>query len=386
MHYDRTTDTEVTGATDSTYTLLDEDGGNAIRVRVSFTDDASNPEELTSEATALVASAPTPQPTPTTSSDEEPGYGEVAGVTVTGDDTDSMVVNWNAASPMPCMYEIHYVESDEEYPEWFAYDGSILTSGYVTTLTIIELESGTEYKVRIRGYYCNPEHEISGFGPWSNEVRHTTAPEPMPEYIEPMVFMRSITRIERTPPLTSNAEATEEETDYPADPNEEYHWRLVGSIEGSDWFDFREHRFDPIADAKSLYLFFEQFMIPPNHDSHLGDNKGLLLTYDGVEQTTTDISILGYDSRKATFSAWWTRPNGEHSIIDSEKIEFVFAVDGWRVDRDGDAIAKIPPGAAVTISGLMGARLIQTSENTRSYFGGEPTFDATSETWKREYE
>ncbi len=384
VHYDGMTDTEITGATDTTYTLVDEDENNAIRVRVSFTDNASNPEALTSEATAIVGPAPTPQPTPTTSSDEEPGYGEVAGVTVTGDEPDSMVVNWNAASPMPCMYEVHYVESDGEFPESFGYDGSILTTGYVTILTIIELESGTEYKVRVRGYYCNPEHEIGGFGPWSSEVRHTTEAEPIPEYIEPMVFMRSITRIERTPPLTSNAEATEEETDYPADPNEEYHWRLVGSIEGSDWFDFRMYPFDPVNKTKSIYSFFKQFMLPPNHDSHLGDNKGLLLTYDGVEQTTTDIAILGYDSRKATFSVWWTRPNGEHSIIDPGKIDFVFAVDGWRIEEEG--IAEISSGAAVTISDLMGARFIQSSENTRSYFGGEPTFDATSETWTREYE
>ena len=53
-------DAETGGATNSTYTLSDADEGKAIRVRVSFTDDAGNEEALTSAATAAVAAAPTP--------------------------------------------------------------------------------------------------------------------------------------------------------------------------------------------------------------------------------------------------------------------------------------------------------------------------------------
>ena len=47
-------DTDIAGATDPTYTLVADDVGKAIRVRVSFTDGASNVETLTSEATATV--------------------------------------------------------------------------------------------------------------------------------------------------------------------------------------------------------------------------------------------------------------------------------------------------------------------------------------------
>ena len=47
-------DTDIAGATDPTYTLVADDLGKAIRVRVSFTDGASNVETLTSEATATV--------------------------------------------------------------------------------------------------------------------------------------------------------------------------------------------------------------------------------------------------------------------------------------------------------------------------------------------
>ena len=53
-------DADISGATGSTYTLLDADEGKAIKLRVFFTDDASNAETLTSAATAAVAGAPTP--------------------------------------------------------------------------------------------------------------------------------------------------------------------------------------------------------------------------------------------------------------------------------------------------------------------------------------
>ena len=50
-------DTDIAGATDSTYTLVDADEGTTIRVRVGFTDDGGNPESLTSAATAAVIDA-----------------------------------------------------------------------------------------------------------------------------------------------------------------------------------------------------------------------------------------------------------------------------------------------------------------------------------------
>ena len=51
-------DAEIAGATGYTYTLADTDEGKAVKVRVSFTDDADNEETLTSAATAAVAAKP----------------------------------------------------------------------------------------------------------------------------------------------------------------------------------------------------------------------------------------------------------------------------------------------------------------------------------------
>ena len=55
-------DSDISGATNATYTLADTDEGKAIKVQVSFTDDEGNDETLTSEPTAVVAAALPPPP------------------------------------------------------------------------------------------------------------------------------------------------------------------------------------------------------------------------------------------------------------------------------------------------------------------------------------
>ena len=54
---DGTDDSDIDGATDSTYTLVEADAGKTIKVRVSFTDNAKFPESLTSAATTAVTGA-----------------------------------------------------------------------------------------------------------------------------------------------------------------------------------------------------------------------------------------------------------------------------------------------------------------------------------------
>ena len=77
---------EINGETASTYTLVDDDAGKAITVRVSFTDDAGNDEQLTSAATGAVAAAPPPLNTPATGAPSITGAAEV-GETLTADIT-----------------------------------------------------------------------------------------------------------------------------------------------------------------------------------------------------------------------------------------------------------------------------------------------------------
>ena len=59
---DGTSDTDITDATDSTYTLVADDDGKTIKVNVSFADDAGGEETLTSTATGEVAAAAPTEP------------------------------------------------------------------------------------------------------------------------------------------------------------------------------------------------------------------------------------------------------------------------------------------------------------------------------------
>ena len=75
--------TVIAGATGSGYTLTDSEAGKAIRVRVSFSDDADNQETLTSAATAAVEAVPTPN-SPATGQPAITGTAQV-GETLTAD-------------------------------------------------------------------------------------------------------------------------------------------------------------------------------------------------------------------------------------------------------------------------------------------------------------
>ncbi len=59
VRVDGGTETDIPGATSSTYTLVAADLGKTIKVTVTFTDDASNAETLTSAATTAVTAAAT---------------------------------------------------------------------------------------------------------------------------------------------------------------------------------------------------------------------------------------------------------------------------------------------------------------------------------------
>ena len=58
IRVDGTDEADIAAANSSTYTLVDADLGTTIKVKVSFTDDASNSETLTSAATVTVTTTP----------------------------------------------------------------------------------------------------------------------------------------------------------------------------------------------------------------------------------------------------------------------------------------------------------------------------------------
>ena len=100
-------DTEIDGATTSTYTLVETDEGKAIKVQVSFTDDADNQEMLTSAPTAAVA-APAQA-----DSEDEPSELSYLTVVVTEDDSDpdnvftTFTITWNDAEDCSASYNAY---------------------------------------------------------------------------------------------------------------------------------------------------------------------------------------------------------------------------------------------------------------------------------------
>ena len=123
-------DADISGATDSTYTLADTDEGRAIRVRVSFTDDRGNEQTLSSAETAAVEARPN---SPATGAPTVTGAAQV-GQTLTAD--TSGISDADGLSNATFAYQ------------WLADDADIggATGG---TYTLTDTEEGRAIKVRV---------------------------------------------------------------------------------------------------------------------------------------------------------------------------------------------------------------------------------------------
>ena len=125
-------DADISGATGSTYTLADAEEGKAIKVEVTFTDDAGNDESLTSAATDAVAAAPTPN-SPATGAPTISGTAQV-GETLTADTSgiaDSDGLN-----------NVQY-----EY-QWLA-DAADISGATNATYTLADTDEGKAIKVEV---------------------------------------------------------------------------------------------------------------------------------------------------------------------------------------------------------------------------------------------
>ena len=131
-------DTEIGGATSSTYTLQASEESKAITVQVSFTDDAGNQETLTSAATAAVAGA---QPT------EPPAKPRNLSATATH---DSVTLTWddpgdNTITGYVILRRVRVNDTGGEFSELVPDTGSA-----ATTYTDDAVVAGTTYTYRIK--------------------------------------------------------------------------------------------------------------------------------------------------------------------------------------------------------------------------------------------
>ena len=132
-------DADIDGATSATYELQDADEGKVVKVRVSFTDDASHAEALTSAATDTV----TPKPnSPATGAPTISGTAQV-GETLTASTSD--IADADGLANATFSYQ------------WLA-DDTAIEGATGATYTLTDVEEGKAIKVRVT-FSDDAEHE-----------------------------------------------------------------------------------------------------------------------------------------------------------------------------------------------------------------------------------
>ena len=133
------TETNISGATASTYTLVAADQGTTIKVTVSFTDDASNAETRTSAATAAVAAAAN---TPATGAPTITGTATV-GQTLTAGTTAIMDADGLTAVQAIGLYKFQWIRVATDNSE------TNIASATASTYTLVAADQGTTVKVTV---------------------------------------------------------------------------------------------------------------------------------------------------------------------------------------------------------------------------------------------
>ena len=180
---DGTTDTDISGETDATYTLLADDEGKTIKVRVTFTDDAGNETTLTSTATDVVGFAVQQQGASNTPATGAP---TITGTAQVGEELTADTTGIADADGL--------VNATYSY-QWVANDGTTDTdiSGETdATYTLLADDEGQTIKVRVTvtddaGNEDNPDqcgHGSSG-GPRAAGQAHGTVRRRLPRRRDP---------------------------------------------------------------------------------------------------------------------------------------------------------------------------------------------------------
>ena len=125
-------DTDIAGATSSTYTLVAGDEGQTIKVRVIVTDDLGNETTLTSAATEAVAAAPQP---------DSPATGEptISGTVRVG---ETLTANTSGIADADGLTNVSY-----SY-QWLG-DDTDIAGATSSTYTLVAADEGRTIKVRV---------------------------------------------------------------------------------------------------------------------------------------------------------------------------------------------------------------------------------------------
>ena len=146
---DGSSDTDITGATDSTYTLVDADEGKTVKVKVSFTDDAGSNESLTSPATATVDTRPIQGSAPD-APDRPVGTGVFVG---------AVDLEWNDV-PGADSYDVQFFRNGQ----WMDLPGDgVEIAFYGAGAIISELDPGSSHWFQVRAGNAHGSSDWSDF-------------------------------------------------------------------------------------------------------------------------------------------------------------------------------------------------------------------------------
>ena len=135
IRVDGTDEEDISGENSSTYILVDADLGTTIKVKVSFTDDANNPETLTSAATAAVSAAANTLATgaPTITGTAQVGQTLTAGTTA--------IMDADGLTSVSYTYQWIGVATDNTETN--------ISSATASTYTLVAADQGTTVKVTV---------------------------------------------------------------------------------------------------------------------------------------------------------------------------------------------------------------------------------------------
>ena len=159
---DGSTDTDIQHATGSTYTLVEADEGQTIKVEVSFTDDAGNDETLSSGVTDAVA-APEPPAKPT-------------GLSAAAVSHDAVTLAWDDPQDDAITGYIILRRDREIHPVGTFITITGDTGSADTTYTDDTVEPDKQYNYKVKA--INEHGEVSERSDW---VRANTPAVPVPD-------------------------------------------------------------------------------------------------------------------------------------------------------------------------------------------------------------
>ena len=325
---DGNTDTDIAGATGSTYTLVSADVGKAIKVKVSFTDDADHEETLTSAATAVVtAAANNPaMGQPTISGTAQVGETLTADITGIADEDglDNAVFSY----------------------QWIRNDGSTDTDIAGATGSTYELGSGDlEKSIKVRvSFEDDAGHQESltsqSVGPVDHQVNQLEANSPATG----APTISGTVRVGETLTADTSGIADEDGLD---DVSYSYQW--IAGWSDIDGASGSSHTLTTSEQGQTIQVQVSFTDDQNNEETLTSAATAAVAGAATVPGEPEHLNVSPHDDQG--LDLYWEAPASDGgSAITGYKVQWKEAADSW--DTEADVSAETVTGTTHTINGL----------------------------------